>query len=554
MTNPDPGADLPRPAATPASEVMEPSAALVLLEGRESRSARPRIGPASSTGERASGFFRRHWLLLLLLLAGAGIRIVVTIAYWPAIELNGDSYDYLGAATSLRPSQWHVVGYALVLRALSFVGNLGVVSILQHLLGLGLGVALYVLLLRFRVRPWLAALGALPVLLDGYQLDIEQFVLAETLTDVLLVGGFAFLLWRRRLTAPFAAAAGTLLALAAVTRDATLPVVALVGGYLLLRGRWRSLLFFAGAAAAVLVAYGLWYASAWGHIGFQGYTGNYLYGRVATFATCGYPLSAEEAKLCPSQPVSQRPYDQDYYVWLPGSRLNQPGLGSQSARSTLAERFSEQVILHQPFAYLKAVWRDTWHYFLPGRSIGRNGDVMVLRHWRFPGPHLDPTAGIKVNGNSYPINVYFANVGFNNRRVSDRLQPSLMGPLQAYQKIVYTQGPLLLVCFVGAVAVSLRLRRSRAPRRHARWAALVLAISALALIVTPSATSGFSYRYQLPLLVLLPPAGALAADLVGDALRRGRARYRRLYTAQGAAESPSGAQGDLDVLRAEASQ
>jgi hypothetical protein len=502
--------------------------AVGILRDRQVLREGERFGGLGSAGQRAMGLVRRHWLLLLFLVAGTVLRIVVTLAYWPALELNGDSYEYLGTASSLRPSAWHVAGYALFLRALSPAGNLGVVTILQHLMGLGLGVALYVLLLRFGVRPWLAALGGLPVLLDGFQLDIEQFVLAETLADVLLVGGFALLLWRRRLTAPFAAGAGVLLAAAAVTRDATLPVVVVVGAYLLLRGRWRPFLFYGGAVAAVLMAYGFWYASVWGHFGLQSSPGYYLYGRVAPFATCDYPLSAKEARLCPSQPVSQRPYDQDYYVYLPGSPLNQPGLGSLSARSELAERFSEQVILHQPLDYLGAVLRDTWHYFSPGRSIAPNGDVMVLRRWNFPGPNLDPYAGIKVNGDLYPINIFFANYGFNGRKVTDRLHPTLMAPLQAYQKIVYTQGPMLLACLVGAIAVSLRLRRSGAQRRQVRWAALLLAVSALALVVTPSATSGFSYRYQLPLLVLLPPAGVLAADLAVDAFGRVQARRRRL--------------------------
>lgn len=90
-------------------------------------------------------------------------------------------------------------------------------------------------------------------------------------------------------------------------------------------------------------------------------------------------------------------------------------------------------------------------------------------------PHLDGRAGIKVNGDLYPLNVFFADYGFNGKKVTDRLHPSLMGPLQGYQDIVYTQGPLLLVCLAGAVAVGVRLRRSRAHRRHARWAALLWA-------------------------------------------------------------------------------
>jgi hypothetical protein len=463
---------------------------------------------------------------------------VVALAYWPALELNTDSYDYLARAISLRPGPQHPPGYSLFLRVLSPAGNLGVVSTVQHLLGLGTGVLIYALLLRLGARRWLAALGALPVLLDAYQLDIEQFILAEALTEALLVGGMAFLLWRRRLTAPFAAAAGILLALVAVTRDAALPVLVVVGVYLLVRRWWRPLLSFGGASLVILAAYGAWDASSSGQLGAQGDSGHFLYGRVAPFATCDYHLSAEEAKLCPSQPVSQRPYNQDYYSWLPGSPINQPGLGSQRARTTLAQRFAEQVILHQPLAYLDAVARDTWHYFTPGRWIAPNGDVMTLLRWRFPGPHLDPYGGVKVNGDLYQLHIFFANVGFHHRRVTDDLHPALMSPLQRYQSVVYTQGPLLLASLIGAVAIALPLWRSDTRRRRSRWTALLLALTGLTLAVGPSATVGFSYRYQLPLLVLLPPAGVLAADVAADALvrirERGRARTRVLIDTAGA--------------------
>lgn len=499
-----------------------------LSEGPESpATSEPGPGGAVSAGARTVTFLRRHWLLLIFVVAGTGLRVVVTLAYWPALELKADSYEYLSTAASLRPDRWHPAGYPLFLRAVSPVGNLGVVPILQHLMGLGLGVLIYALLLRLGVRPWLAALGALPVLLDAYQLDIEQYVLAETLTDLLLVGGLAILLWRRRLTGVSGALAGVVLATVAVTRDATLPVVVAVGVYLLLRGRWRPFLFYGGAATAVLVAYGFWFASIWGHFGLQSRPGYFLYGRVASFATCDYKLTPEEAKLCPKQPVSQRPDDQDYYSWLPGSPLNQPGLGSPQARSALAERFSKQVILHQPLAYLEAVAGDTWQNFAPGHSVPRSAEYVDSLRWDFPGPHLDPYAGVKVNGDLFQMNIFFANVGFNGRHVTDRLHPSLMGPLQAYQKVVYTQGPLLLACLVGAIAVSLRLRRSDTRRRQARWAALLLAVSGLALAVAPAATTGFTYRYQLPLLVLLPPAGVLAADLAGDAVGRFRQRRRQ---------------------------
>jgi hypothetical protein len=504
---------------------MASSQAVGLREVREATLGSELQRPASLSAARPTvSFLRRHWLFLMFLLGGTGLRVLVTLAYWPALELRTDSYDYLTVARTLRPGPWHPAGYSLFLRALSPVGNLGVVPIVQHLLGLGVGALLYALLLRLGARPWLAALGALPVLLDGFQLDIEQFVLAETLTEVLLVGGMAVLLWRRKLTAPFAATAGVLLALVAVTRDAALPLVVVVGVYLLVRRWWRALLSFGAAAAVILVVYGFWSGSFSGHFGRQGFGGHYLYGRVAPFATCRYPLPADEAKLCPPQPVGERPYNQDYYAWLPGSPINQRSLGSMVTTSKLGQRFAEQVILHQPFAYLDAVWRDTWHYFTPGRWVVPNGDVMTLRRWQFPGPHLNPYAGVKVNDDLYQLDIFFANVGFNHRPVTDRVHPAFMGPLQTYQSFAYTQGPLLLASLVSALAVSLPLWRANARRRRTRWAALLLAVSGLVLAVIPSATVGFSYRYQLPLLVLLPPAGILAADVAADAAGRIRER------------------------------
>ena len=45
---------------------------------------------------------------------------------------------------------------------------------MQHLLGLAMAAAIYLLLLRLRVWPWLAALATAPLLLDSMQLALEQ--------------------------------------------------------------------------------------------------------------------------------------------------------------------------------------------------------------------------------------------------------------------------------------------------------------------------------------------------------------------------------------------
>jgi hypothetical protein len=172
------------------------------------------------------------------------------------------------------------------------------------------------------------------------------------------------------------------------------------------------------------------------------------------------------------------------------------------------------VIEHQPLDYLSAVVADTWHYFTPGRWM--TTDRIDMQRYRFPSPH------IHTYRDSY--HVYFANQGFAGRRITPSPDPALMGPLRAYQSIFYTPGPAFLACLIGALAAALGLVRRRSGRRQARWACLVLASSAIVVLLSPSLIWGFSYRYVLPLLVLCPPAGAVAADLALDAL----ARQRRL--------------------------
>ncbi|MGH9073077.1 MAG: hypothetical protein ACRDZQ_03005, partial [Acidimicrobiales bacterium] len=384
----------------------------------------------------------RHRLLVLALAAGSILRVLVTIAYWPALELAGDSYSYLRDAHRAVPGIWHPIGYPLLLIALSPTGSIGVVTVVQHLLGLGLAVGLYALLLRLGVRRPLAVVGTLPVLLGGYQLDVEQFVLAETLVDALLVAGLAVLLWRRRISPLGAGVAGFLLAAATLSRTAALPVLAVAGVYLVLRRWWRPLLAGGAVALLTLLTYGGWYAGVHGHFGYSDDSGYLLYGRVATFATCDYPLPQSESKLCPLLPVGQRPDNLELYVWQAGSPLRQPGLGSHLQRDRLARRFAVQVILHQPLAYAAAVGADTWHYFAPGRWM--TADRVDLRRWRFPGPGLDPNAD--------RLHVAFANAGFGLAPIRASVSPALMGPLRLYQSIVYTRGWLLLAALLGAAA------------------------------------------------------------------------------------------------------
>src|ERR1700749_4956710 len=141
------------------------------------RTAAGRLGASAPQAARGTAaVLRRHWLLALLLAAGLVLRVLAQVAYQPALFYI-DSIKYMfGAYPGDDPP-----GYLLVLRPFLAVANLTAVAAVQHLLGLGM-----------------AVLATAPVLLDGYQLQIEQTVMPDVLFEVLMVAGLVVLLWQPR--------------------------------------------------------------------------------------------------------------------------------------------------------------------------------------------------------------------------------------------------------------------------------------------------------------------------------------------------------------------
>jgi hypothetical protein len=99
--------------------------------------------------------------------------------------------------------------------------------------------------------------------------------------------------------------------------------------------------------------------------------------------------------------------------------------------------------------------------------------------------------------------------------------------LRGYQDVAATPGPLL------ALAVLLGLAGifgfTVPGRRPVRAEAVVLSVTGLLLLVMPVATVMFDYRYVLPALPVLGPAGVLGATTVWHrtAARRSRKREPR---------------------------
>ena len=100
-------------------------------------SGTPRAGTALTWAARRAGRGARwHSMLLILLAAGLGLRVVTQLAYRPAIFYI-DSYKYLRGSGGYDP-----VGYNLLLKPILWAGNLATIAAVQHMLGLAMAVLL----------------------------------------------------------------------------------------------------------------------------------------------------------------------------------------------------------------------------------------------------------------------------------------------------------------------------------------------------------------------------------------------------------------------------
>src|SRR5580693_8997910 len=92
-------------------------------------------------------------------------------------------------------------------------------GLLQRVVGLGMAVALYVVMLRRGVVRWLAALAVAPVLLDAYQLNAEQTIMPDVLFEALVVAALVVLLWQPRPGLALVVIGGLLLGTSAPVRQ-----------------------------------------------------------------------------------------------------------------------------------------------------------------------------------------------------------------------------------------------------------------------------------------------------------------------------------------------
>jgi hypothetical protein len=460
------------------------------------REATPRL-QAPGVAWAGWRFVRHHSWFLLVLTAGLALRVQAGTAYRPAL-LYIDSVKYLEGSVATAPQ-----GYQALLRLLEPVGGLALVAAVQHAFGLAMAVALYALLLRRGAPRWVATAAAAPVLLDAYQLQLEQTIMPDVLFETMITAGLVVLLWR---PGPWPLAAGSLVLGAAVTvREigAVLIVPVVVFVALAVRG-WRQKAGRAALAAGCFLLPVLGYLTGTfavtGHFGMAGNGPSPQYGRAAAAADCAtLRVPADQRALCPSPAQTLALGGIDGLLHNPRSPGHTVPVPPGLTRDEFLDQFALATFRQQPLRVAASVARDSVRLFAPVRKD--DAQVTPIARWQFQ--DFYPT---------YPRRysmAYFTRLahahGSGGGLVA--VEP-LASWLRAYQLGGgYTPGPLFAAFLVAGVAGALRRRRELATP------CLLVTLAAVVLLVSSDAFE-FSWRYQLPAVVLLPLAGALGVTVL----------------------------------------
>ncbi|MEU0487233.1 phospholipid carrier-dependent glycosyltransferase, partial [Streptosporangium sp. NPDC006013] len=280
-----------------------------------------------------------HLPFAVAIALAAGLRVLVMLGYDTAQLYWYDSFTYLNTAVHLEPSgAFHPAGYPFLLRLLLPFHSVQLIAGLQHLMGLGTALMIYLVLRRHALPGWGAALATLPILFNPAFLRLEHAVLSDTQVIFLVTAALTVLMWRERPSARAAAATGLLLALAGLTRTVAVPLLGLVLLHLLLRrAGWKRVVALVVAGTLPLAAYAGWYQQHHGRFALSGSDGVALWARTMTFADCSVIRPpAREAVLCPNGTVVDAASE---YVWAADASLNRLP-GGRFAHNDLARSFA----------------------------------------------------------------------------------------------------------------------------------------------------------------------------------------------------------------------
>ena len=492
----------------PAAPSREPSA----RRAWSIRLVRPsRAGFRSLASRTWSG----HRLFIIVAIPAVLLRVDAELGYrWQA--WFNDSFEYLQNTVHFKLDPTRASGYSIWLKILQPFHSYAVVTILQHLMGLAVAVMVYALARHRGARPWLATLAAVPVLYDGFEIQLEHLIMADIPLLFLLVLATTMLLWNPAgPSLRTCLGVGLLLGLADCFRAVGLPLLVVFAVFMLIRRvSWRKVAATIVVCLLPVGAYAGVFDLEHGQLAMSDATGVFLYSRVMTFAECPkMNVPVDELWLCTVVPPAQRPIAQAY-IWTspsPLDRYKPPQFAA--APNQLAENFAIRAIEAQPLDYAKAVADDTWRAFGWNRVVFPNAatyDEYLFNPHSLPIPSWD---------NDPSLGKYhsFAAAYIQGNPLTDVVAP-FANVVRVYERHVYLPGTVYgLILLVGLGGLVL------AWRRLGGEALLPWTIS-LALVVIPSATAEFDYRYVLPAV----PFACLAAVMAFSPGTEGGRWLRRL--------------------------
>jgi len=460
-----------------------------------------------------TGLISRHWLFSLALGLSVVPRAIVMLGFQPAILFKLDTYDYLWDSVHLAPNPVNPTGYSLFLWALRPFHSLALVAGLQHLLGLVAAVLVYATLRRLGVRQWIATLAALPLLFGAAELLLEQLVMADLLSMVLMLAGFAVLLLSPSPSVLRSAAAGLLVGASAVVRPTTLPLIALAALYLLIRrAGWRRVCAVLAGGAVPVVAYMSWFSAVNGSFNFTNSNGLFLWSRTMSFANCAViKPPADLRALCPEQqPITKahpapagrlqpKRYLWDHRAWLwqpPTTGLVPDVSAFTEPNNSRALRFAVRAIAAEPLGYAHTVAGDALKPFT--RPIG------------FLFPPSGGGAGITGQNKKYAVAAVTAYLGsaqglepYLGAHFGARVVEPYGHLVRGYQRVIFLPGPVFALILIAGLAGFL-IPRTRSAAGAILW------LAAVVVFLLPIAEHEYNYRYALPALPLACMAAALA--------------------------------------------
>ncbi len=463
---------------------------------------------------RASGRLaataRRHWLFGLALAGAVALRVLAMLAFRPIMWFGGDSASYLATGLRLIPDPSRVGGYGFMLWALRPLHSLALVAAVQHLMGIVIGVLIYLLARRHGLPAWVATLAAVPVLFDAYELQLESDAVPDIPFGLLVVIALYLLLrpgGERRPARVVPAA--FLLGVSAILWPVGLVLLAILLAVLLaaLAGRRAGWLAVAAAilAGAVPVAgYAAWFDLHEHQFSLTTSDGVFLWSRTMSFANCAVIRPpADERTLCPpaGREGAQR-IASSLYIWSGASPLLRMPGGRFSARTNaLALNFALRAIAAQPGGYATAVGHDFALSFAWNRPV--HPDAGIVDRYQFSDATTAwvPATMRTPGGGTVAGDQAAYDAGPLHGAAPTRAVQPFASWLVSYQRYAYLRGTLLGVILLGGLAAMIRRRRALG---GLPWA------FAVTILLVPPMVADFDLRYLVPAVPVACLAAALA--------------------------------------------